>query len=435
MSRWRWRPVRRCRLNWRELLATYTVTTTTDLVGVNLLPGSLRWAIGQANSNPGADTIVFNVNGNFNLTAFSNGDDSNAGGDLDVNGSLTIVGNGSANTVFVGNGSDRVLDLRSGSISLSGLTVQGGRSNTGAGIRIDTAATVTMTDVIVQNNVGNGGSKGGGIYSDGSLTMTRSVVRNNGNTSSGDIDGAGIYSDNGATLVLRDVDISGNVADNKEGGGVFVHDNGSATVENVSFVANRAKDGGGMFVKNNATVSIVNSTFSGNIASDQGGGLYAESAVTLDHVSFVGNRADTDDDDKFGGGVYDKDGEVRSQNSLYASNTGGNTNRALVSQGYNLSDDGSSGFNGTGDRKNTAAGVSALADNGGFTRTHAIGIGSAARDAANPVQHAERRPARHRRLRRPRRHRRLRVQPERLRADDQRAVVDRPSTRTRRSRR
>ena len=38
----------------------------------------------------------------------------------------------------------------------------------------------------------------------------------------------------------------------------------------------------------------------------------------------------------------------------------------------------SAGFTGTGDRKNVAAGLSALADNGGFTRTHAIAGSSAA---------------------------------------------------------
>ncbi len=41
----------------RRLLAVYTVTTNSDLdVGSS---GSLRWAITQANANPGVDTIDF----------------------------------------------------------------------------------------------------------------------------------------------------------------------------------------------------------------------------------------------------------------------------------------------------------------------------------------------------------------------------------------
>ena len=38
------------------LLSTYTVTSTNDSGD-----GSLRWAITQANSNPGEDTIYFNI--------------------------------------------------------------------------------------------------------------------------------------------------------------------------------------------------------------------------------------------------------------------------------------------------------------------------------------------------------------------------------------
>src|SRR6476620_5333087 len=42
----------------REMFNTYTVNTVADS-GM----GSLRWAIGQANSNSGADTINFNIPG------------------------------------------------------------------------------------------------------------------------------------------------------------------------------------------------------------------------------------------------------------------------------------------------------------------------------------------------------------------------------------
>ena len=79
------------------------------------------------------------------------------------------------------------------------------------------------------------------------------------------------------------------------------------------------------------------------------------------------------------------DKKVSATNSLFAGNTGGNTNRALTSLGYNLSDDSSLGFTATGDLANTAAGAGTLADNGGATRTVALTSGSAALDAANPA--------------------------------------------------
>src|SRR5262249_4743135 len=56
--RWRFRPLVEI-LEDRRLLATFVVTTTADA----LIPpvGSLREAINSANSNPGADTITFDL--------------------------------------------------------------------------------------------------------------------------------------------------------------------------------------------------------------------------------------------------------------------------------------------------------------------------------------------------------------------------------------
>ncbi len=47
--------------NWHGVLATYTVTTTSDM-GMGMA-GSLRWAINNANANAGADTIEFSIAG------------------------------------------------------------------------------------------------------------------------------------------------------------------------------------------------------------------------------------------------------------------------------------------------------------------------------------------------------------------------------------
>ena len=360
-------------------MATYTVTTTVDSVGASPTPGSLRWAIGQANANAGTDTIAFAVNGTFNMTAAVSGDDSNATGDFDVNGSVNIVGNGTGNTVINGNGVDRVFDLRSGIISLSGLTVQGGKSSSGAGISVGTSANVTLTDVVIQSNAGSGASKGGGIYNDGALTLQDSIVQNNGSAFSSSIDGAGIYNDAGATLSARDVEIRNNIAaGGKDGGGLYV-DGGVVTLQDVTFFGNQATRGGGLW-NHSASTSLVNVTFSGNFAWSEGGGIWADRTIMLDHVTVANNWAVF-----WGGGTYDSNNNITAKNSLFAGNIGGNTNRAPVSLGYNLSDDNSPGFLGTGDQKNVAAGLLALADNGGFTRTHAIGAGSAARDAANPA--------------------------------------------------
>ncbi|MBT9595086.1 MAG: DUF4347 domain-containing protein, partial [Vitreoscilla sp.] len=380
-------PSAREQARWQGVLTTYTVTTTADVIGANLLPGTLRWAISQANAHAGVDTIVFAVDGTFNLSALSSGDDNNATGDLDITDSVNLVGNGSGKTVINGNGLDRVFDVRAGTVSMSGLTIQGGASNEGAGLQVDKSATLSLTDAVVQNNIGKGGSKGGGIYTEGALTLRRTVVQNNGNATSGDIDGAGIYVAKGAGLDAVDVEIRGNVAADKHGGGVYIASSSAGetlvSLQNVTLAGNRADKGGGLW--NAATgTTLVNVTLSGNHAVDEGGGLWTDHAITLDHVTVAYNSLG--DDAGTGAGVLDdKGGLVTVKSSLFASNAGGNTNRALVSRGYNLSDDNSAGFTATGDLKNVAAGIGSLAYNGGFTRTISIGAGSQARDGANPA--------------------------------------------------
>ena len=262
---------------WEGVLATYTVTTTIDVVGATLQPGSLRWAIQQANANPGLDTIVFVLDGTFNLAPFSSGGDDNIDGDFDITDSVNIVGKGSANTIINGNGVDRVFDLRTGTITLSGLTIQGGRSNEGAGVRIESGATVTMNNVVIQDNRGNGSSKGGGIYVDGTLTITNSIVQRNGDNLVGNVDGGGIYVDSDARLTARNVELRDNVANDKDGGAIY-HKGAGLTLENVTLAGNLAKRGGGLFIDGSASdpSTLTNGTVSGNTATSEGGGLWVD---------------------------------------------------------------------------------------------------------------------------------------------------------------
>ena len=368
---------------WQGVLATYTVSSglDLDLFGA-AIPGTLRWAISQANANAGADSIVFAVNA-VNLDALISGDDSNTSGDLDITDSVNITGNGSATTVISGNGLDRVLDVRFGNVAISGLTIQGGRSNLGAGVRVTSVANLTLTDVVVQNNAANGGSKGVGIYTGGNLTLRNVIVRNNGSLGAGNADGAGIYLDDSAVLDALNVEIRDNLAENANGGGLYLKNSGTsrpvATLINTTIAGNDAKSGGGIYSEG-GSVSLFNVTLSGNRASLEGGGLWAADTVSLNHVTVAGNSA------PLGGGIFARNSSnsIFTRNSLFAGNTGGNSNGKHDSLGYNLSDDASNGFNAVGDQSNVAAGLAALANNGGFSRTHAIGSTSAARDAADP---------------------------------------------------
>jgi hypothetical protein len=85
-----------------------------------------------------------------------------------------------------------------------------------------------------------------------------------------------------------------------------------------------------------------------------------------------------------GGGIVMSQ-PVRVRNSIVANNEGDNCDGTMVSHGYNLSSDGSCGFNGAGDLINTDPSIAALADNGGPTRTHALLLNSPAIDGGDPL--------------------------------------------------
>ncbi|MGB5326921.1 MAG: DUF4347 domain-containing protein, partial [Gammaproteobacteria bacterium] len=154
---------------WSNVLATFTVTTTNDVI--NAVDGltSLREAIIDANSFAGADEIILGP-GTYTLTLGSAGEDSANEGDLDILSNITITGADSATTIIDAGGivgGDRVFDLDLGaSLAMSDVTVQGGDANTGGnggrggGFYIATGGLLTLDNVVVQNNLSSGEGAG-----------------------------------------------------------------------------------------------------------------------------------------------------------------------------------------------------------------------------------------------------------------------------------
>ena len=130
----------------RRLLSTFTVTSTLDNGSV----GTLRWAVGQANSAGGAETIafdkkVFKTPQTITLT----------GTQLeltDTTGTETITGPKAGVTVS-GGGLSRVFQVDGGvTASISGLTITGGNTpNNGGGLYND-GGTATLTNCTVSGN-------------------------------------------------------------------------------------------------------------------------------------------------------------------------------------------------------------------------------------------------------------------------------------------
>ena len=80
---------------------------------------SLRSAIQAADAKPNADTIIL-PQARSTLTIAGAGEDNAATGDLDIRGNLTIKGQGPASTIIDGNNLDRVFQVLSGKVSISG---------------------------------------------------------------------------------------------------------------------------------------------------------------------------------------------------------------------------------------------------------------------------------------------------------------------------
>jgi hypothetical protein len=212
---------------------------------------------------------------------------------------------------------------------------------------------LTLTDTMINEN--SAIDAGGGLYfSNGTLNITDSIFR--GNTLTGTYaSGAGLFNGSSATTSIQQAEFSSNVSSNISGG---IHTQGDLTLENVTISGNSALDGAGIISTGGAlkTTDIVNSTIAGNMISSgsQPGGLVAYNAVTVTNTIIAGN----DNDECFN-----------------------DSGSAITSLGYNISGDSTCGFGLGSDQPNTDPLLGPLADNGGFSKTHALMAGSPALDA------------------------------------------------------
>jgi predicted outer membrane repeat protein len=358
---------------WSHALATITVTTTADvldgdadtssLAALALAPGSdglvsLREAIIAANTDTSqADTITLDA-GTYTLSLGSAGENAALQGDLDILSDITISGADAATTIIDAGGivgGDRVFDLISGgSLSMTNVTVQGGDADTGGngsrggGFYVETGSTLTLESVVVQNN--SAAADGAGIYNKGLIKLSDVTISNN----TAVLDGGGIHSVGATTSILDRVTLDGNLADS--GGGIY----------------------------NGGTLNLTNATLSGNTATVDGGGIYNAGTMNLQNNTITLNSAIVG----VGGGIF-ANGTETLNNNIIAGNSAVASNEISgaidTSGGYNIIGDdpgdsvGGSGYDAS-DILDTDPMLGVLADNGGFTQTHALQSGSIAID-------------------------------------------------------
>ena len=422
---------------------TFTVNNTADIPGSAPLDNgvcetpagngicTLRAAIMKANHFPGGGvTINFGLAGPVTYTLMippSLLDDEQTG-DLNITNTLTIIGNGAANTIIDGNGTDGVFNVGNGiTATISGVTIKNGitfgcagaggifnagkltlsnsavTGNTtdcletavsfGGGITNWTNAVLTITNSTVSGNAVLGDStRGGGIWTAGPLILVNSTVSGNASDYSGEGGGLFVVA---APVTITKSTISGNSS--TEGGGLYFY-SGSATIMNSTINGNLAENGGGAYGWSSGPLAMTNSTLSSNNSIINGGGIFISRTTTsLFNVTITGNHANAEGSrNGRGGGVFNAiSAIVNFQNSIIA----GNSNVVIIAGHTILNPDDCSGTIASEGNNimRTMSGCTVsgggvtfadpmlgpLANNGGPTQTHAPLTGSPAIDAGN----------------------------------------------------
>ena len=233
----------------------------------------------------------------------------------------------------------------------------------------------TVTDTSFAENTA--GVNGGGIDAGGVLTISRGTFVSN----TAGYRGGGINVYGGNLTVIESSFITNHTTG--YGGGI-ANDASNVWIEKSEFSGNTAVSVGGGLRSNGAT-TVINSTFSGNHSDGTGGGIdnseptNPSATIVLLNVTLFGNSAGS------GGGNLNL-GSISSDNmtltnTLVASGTPSNCDKAVTSLGNNLDNTNSCGLGAAGDLVNTDPRLQPLQNYGGATRTHALLPNSPAVDA------------------------------------------------------
>ncbi len=333
-------------------------TGTLNLTNVTLSGNSTTYDDGGA---------IYNSNGTLNLntvTLSNNAAGGTGGGIYQYYGTANLT-----NVTFTGNSGDFGGGMyNAGTVSMTNVNFDSNSArNGGGGMYTDDDGVVNFTDVLFYKNTTE---QLGGALRVWSSTMTASRVTFDQNTA--DDDGGAIYN-RGGQFNWQDIEFSSNTS---KGDGGAISTYYGFSMRNVTFQNNHSDKSGGAIYNQVGTINLTNATLSGNSTNQSGGGIYVwAGTTTLVNVTLHGNSAG-----EVGGGIFTDNvsPDLSLQNVILSSNSGGNCqfNTAPISSITNLSSDSSCAFGGGRDNVNVMLG--ALADNGGFAKTHLPQSGSPA---------------------------------------------------------
>ena len=327
---------------------------TANFNGTQFIKNSVEGNDGTPDGNGEGGGAIYVGYGNLNLTdvtALEN-TSSQFGGAIDsVKGVITITGGSynsntaadggaiygleksnitisgaefkgnSSTTGYAANVGGGAINLRTGSLNITGSTFDGNSSGYYGGAVMADGATVSITDnSVFKNNTGTTGavmtfrgtgtytldnisvidntSSGSGvIYITNSGTLDINKVTATGNTA---VNGAVVYASGTAKVNVTDSTFTGNTA--TTGGGVLYYSStGAMTITNPTFTSNSAKNGGAIFATSTGKIIINGGAISQNTASAYGGAVYLDKGAVCEASSttFEQNEATKD-----GGAIY-----------------------------------------------------------------------------------------------------------------------------------
>lgn len=197
-----------------------------------------------------------------------------------------------------------------------GVTVIDGQDS-GSVLEIEAGSEVTLQDMTLQN--GSSVNGGGGIYNEGTLTITNLLIQNNEAPCA---DGGGVL--NWAQVTMQDIELTNNVANF---GAAFSNArDATASAERITVTQNDAVrcvdvlgEAGG--IENSGIFSLTNSLIQQNTADGAGGGIGNGRILTVT-LSTIENNATAGS----GGGIYNiYDLNVAATATLIDSTIRGNT--------------------------------------------------------------------------------------------------------------
>ena len=292
---------------------------TTFFVNDNSTAGDLYCSAIGNNSNSGTSPLdpVESLSYVLNTIGISDGDviviDTGVYFETDANlnlsnNNITINGAGSSLTIFDNNQSssdaNRWATITGENITIFGIYITG--YNYGVGdafaVQITGATNLTLTDVMVNENLPGGGSSA--IVVNGGSSVTFNGGGSSCNPGSLTVSGGGMNIEgNGNIVTIDNYNFSNNYKDLQGGAGLYIDGDGTTevSVTNTLFegnVTDGAQGGGAIFIMNGAQLTLTGCCINYNEASqasttNYGGGLMVGegSDVMVDNCSFANNSA------------------------------------------------------------------------------------------------------------------------------------------------